>query len=179
MPLEYHSTTTWMPLNYQLSATLLPLNCHLNTTWRPLECHSTTTWIPLNYHLMTTWLPLDYHLTTTWLSLDCHLTATGHCIYEVPEQLESSGTGLVEWYRVICCIILTEWQYSGSQVALKNNKWHSSGRVANNWLSGCPLVKLTQIWFQWQWIGLSGIQVVQWHSIGYHLTFSIFVSWLH
>ena len=58
-------------------------------------------------------------------------------------------------------------------MALNNTQWHSSGRVANNWQSGCPLVKLTQIWSQWQWIGLSGIRVVQWHLIGYHMTLAL------
>ena len=42
----------------------------------------------------------------------------------------------------------------------KNTQWHSSGRVANNWQSGCPLVKWTQFWSKWQWIGLSGIPVL-------------------
>ena len=56
----------------------------------------------------------------------------------------------------------------GRQVALKNAQWHSSGRVANNWQNGCPLVELTQIlvrmavdWFEWH---PSGTVALDWQN---------------
>ena len=156
VPLHHSDATETNPLPlrpnlgqfYQWTATL-PIICH-SATGVPLDifqCHSA----PPLLGTLPFILSRDNHSTNS-LPIQCHCKTT--------QPMDNHSTN----------------PFATEPSGIENTQWHSSGRVANNWQSGCPLVKLTPIWSEWQWIGLSGTQVVQWHLIGYHLTCYTFVS---
>ena len=138
------------------------------------------------------WLPLDMFYICVMIVAGWHSFGTKAYYYPRPPfvptvcQKTMIFSGMGGSRPIITLVSDQFWPLAShaqhlhkqGRVALKNTQWHSSGRLANNWQSGCQLVKLTQIWSDWQWIGLSGIQVVQWHLIGYHLRCPTFVSLL-
>ena len=132
------------------------------------------------------WLPLDMFYNCVTIAAELHYFGTKAYYYPRPPLRANSVPTIMIFTRlggsrpIITLVSDQFWPLAShaqrlhkqGRVALKNTQWHSSGRVGNNWQSGCQLVKLAQIWGEWQWVGLSGIQVVQWHLIGFHWTCS-------